>query len=102
MFKDIQPVKITERAAVEIRKIMKTKNIPVGYGLRIGVRGGGCGAELMVGFDQMKETDTSYLMSGITVYIDKGHALYVMGKEIDYYEGADAQGFTFTDTPLKS
>ena len=102
MFEKIEPVKITERAAEEIRKIMETKNIPSDYGLRIGVRGGGCGAQLMVGFDKVKETDTTYSMSGITVYVDKGHALYVMGKEIDYYEGADAQGFTFTDTPISS
>jgi len=101
MFDKIEPVKITERAAEEIRKIMETKNIPADYGLRIGVRGGGCGAQLMVGFDTLKETDTAYTMSGIPVYIDKAHALYVMGKEIDYYTGADEQGFTFTDTPLK-
>ena len=36
------PVTITERAIEEIKSIMKTKKIPVEYGLRVGVKGAGC------------------------------------------------------------
>ena len=44
MFDSLQPVILTPTAAAEARKIMQTKNIPEGYGLRVGVRGGhGCG-----------------------------------------------------------
>ena len=97
MFEDIQPISITERAATEIKKIMATKNIPVGYGLRVGIKGGGCGAQLIIGFDKKKSTDKEYLLSEIPVYIDKSHTLYIMGKSVDYYEGSDEQGFMFTD-----
>ena len=34
MFKDIRPVTLTPKAAIEVRKIMETKNIPADYGLR--------------------------------------------------------------------
>jgi iron-sulfur cluster assembly protein len=98
MLENIEPVKISLKAAGEIRKIMETKNIPAGYGLRIGIRGGGCGAQLMVGFDTMKETDRAYMISGIQVYIDKAHALYVMGKTIDFHEDSEVRGFLFTDS----
>ncbi len=53
MFEKIIPVGLTARAASEVRKIMDTKNIPADYGLRIGIRGGGCGGvALIIGFDK--------------------------------------------------
>lgn len=100
MFNQLQPVKISVRAAEEVKKIMQTKNIPAGYGLRIGVRGGtGCGgAQLIIGFDKPKDSDLSYTAEGVPVLVDKKHTLYVIGKEVDFYEGADARGFQFVDT----
>jgi len=98
MFDDLTPVTITHRAVDEIIKIMQTKNIPSDYGLRVGIKGSGCGgAALMIGFDKRKETDMAYSISGIKVYIDKRHTLYVIGKEIDFHESADAHGFMFID-----
>jgi iron-sulfur cluster assembly protein len=98
MFEKIEPVTISPRAVEEIRKIMLTKNIPADYGLRIGVRGGGCsGVSLMIGFDKKKDTDLAYSITDIPVYIDKKHTMYIIGKEIDFYEGADARGFMFVD-----
>ncbi len=78
---------------------MGTKNIPAEYGLRIGIRGGGgCGgAKLIIGFDKKKESDLSYVMEGIPVYVDKKHTMYVIGKEVDFYEGDDARGFVFAE-----
>jgi iron-sulfur cluster assembly protein len=97
MFDQLQPVKLSSRAAEEIRKIMQTKNIPDGYGLRIGVRGGhGCGgAQLIIGFDKHKESDLSYVVNGIPVYVDKKHTMYVIGKEVDWVENETESGFTF-------
>ena len=99
MFNDIQPVGITPRAAEEVKKIMKNKNIPQGYGLRIGIRGGhGCGgAQLIIGFDKRKASDLEFKVDDVDVYIDKKHTMYVIGKEVDFYDGADARGFMFTD-----
>lgn len=78
---------------------MLTKNIPADYGLRIGIRGGsGCGgAQLIVGFDKKKEADLVYEIEGIPIYVDKKHTMYVIGKEVDFYEGADARGFVFVE-----
>jgi iron-sulfur cluster assembly protein len=98
MFESIQPVTISSRAAEEIRKIMQTKNIPAEYSLRVGIRGGGCGGvSLLIGFDKKKDTDLSYLVEGIPVLVDKKHTMYIIGKEVDFYEGADARGFMFVD-----
>lgn len=103
MFADLIPVTITTRAVDEILKIMHTKNIPSDYGLRIGIKGSGCGgAALMIGFDKKKETDLIYSIADITIYIDKRHALYVVGKEIDFYESAETHGFMFVDAAAGS
>jgi iron-sulfur cluster assembly protein len=99
MFNNLQPVTISGKAAEEIRKIMKTKNIPSEYWLRVGIKGGGCGgASLLIGFDKKKDTDLSYMIHDIPVIVDKKHTMYIIGKEVDFYEGADARGFTFVDT----
>lgn len=78
---------------------MQTKNIPSGYGLRVGIRGGsGCGGhQLILGFDKPKDTDMTYTFRDIPVLVDKKQVLYVFGKEVDFYEGEDARGFVFNE-----
>lgn len=100
MFSTVQPITISAKAAAEIRKIMQTKNIPEDYSLRVGVRGGGCGGvSLIIGFDKKKPTDLSYSVEDIPVLVDKKHTMFIIGKEVDFYDGADARGFMFVDKP---
>jgi iron-sulfur cluster assembly protein len=90
------PIQISPNAAREIRKIIRKKNIPDGYGLRVGVKGGGCsGMSYVLGFDKEREKDRVFDIDGITVYMDKRHGLYLMGTVINYHDGLDARGFTF-------
>jgi len=90
------PIQISPNAAREIRKIINKKNIPDGYGLRVGVKGGGCsGMSYVLGFDKEREKDKVFNLDGITVYMDKRHGLYLMGTTINYHDGLDARGFTF-------
>ena len=98
MFDNIRPVSISGRASAEIRHIMKTKAIPDDYGLRVGIKGGGCGGmALMIGFDKKKATDLAYVVDGITVYVDKKHAMYLIGKQVDFIDESEGRGFTFVD-----
>jgi len=93
------PVRLTPRAAEAVKKIMTAKDIPEGYGLRVGVKGGGCsGMSYVLGFDKSREHDRAFELDGIAVYLDKRQGLYLMGTVIDYHDGLDARGFTF-DNP---
>ncbi|MEP2773493.1 MAG: iron-sulfur cluster assembly accessory protein [Fulvivirga sp.] len=95
---DFQPVTLTERAIEEVENIMATKNIPDGYGLRIGIKGSGScvGFTYMLGFDKKQENDIEFSIGENTpVYIEKKHTMYLVGLEVDFYEGSDAKGFTF-------
>jgi iron-sulfur cluster assembly protein len=103
MFDNIQPITVSPRALQEVRKIMETKNIPADYGLRVGIKGGGCGGvSLMLGFDKKKQTDLSYDVEGIPVYIDKKHTMYLIGKQVDFAETDEGSGFMFIDPSVPS
>jgi iron-sulfur cluster assembly protein len=51
----------------------------------------------MLGFDKRKDSDQEFLIENLTVYIDKKHTLYLIGKEIDFLENEEARGFMFVD-----
>ena len=92
------PVQLSPRATAEVRKILEVQSIPEGYGLRIGVRGGGCsGMSYILGFDKLREHDLTFDTEGILLYIDKRQGLYLMGTTIDYHDGLDARGFVFSN-----
>lgn len=90
------PVEITSRAQQEITQIIANKKIPDGYFLRIGMRGGGCGAAgFSLGFDTPNEFDQKYLTGDIEVLIDKRHIMYLLDMKVDFEERKEEQGFVF-------
>jgi iron-sulfur cluster assembly protein len=90
------PVTLSAEAVKEVKHIMAHKNIPEGYGLRIGVRGAGCaGISYILGFDKRKEQDNAYELEGIPVFIEKKQLMYLIGLEVAFHDGEDARGFTF-------
>ena len=93
----LEPVTLTPKAIQEVKHIMAHKNIPEGYGLRIGVKGGGgCGGMgFMLGFDKPVEGDLSYEQEGITIHVEKRQTMYLVGLEVDFIENSEVRGFTF-------
>ncbi|UXP30668.1 iron-sulfur cluster assembly accessory protein [Reichenbachiella agarivorans] len=93
---DIEPVNITTKAIAEVRNIMDNKGIPKDYSLRIGIKGGGCGAlGYVIGFDKANDGDITYSQQDIPIVIDKKHVMYLIGLEVDFIEESDARGFSF-------
>lgn len=93
-----QPISLTEGAKTQLRKIMQDQNVPEGYGLRVGVKGGGCsGFSYILGFDAKKDKDKEYEVDGIPVYIERAHGMYLLGMEIDWHEGLNNRGFIFNN-----
>ena len=78
------PISLTESAVNEIRNIISEKQIPADYGLRVGVKGGGCsGMSYILGFDLQKENDNVYQVGDIQIIMEKSHGMYLAGMEID-------------------
>ena len=95
---DITPISLSKPALNQLRRVMVEQNIPEGHGLRVGVKGGGCsGFSYILGFDLPKENDDTFTIDGMTVLMERAHAIYLMGMEIDWIEGLNNRGFTFTN-----
>ena len=93
------PVHLTEDAIRELLKIRTAQSeIPANYALRVGVKGGGCsGFSYILGFDAIEDDDSVFESSGIKVTMNKSHAIYLLGMEIDFVQGLDNRGFTFNN-----
>lgn len=96
-------IAITEKAVSEVKKIMSENSIPENYGLRIGVKGGGCsGLSYTLGFDEeVKDGDNVIEKDGIKVYVDWKSILYLTGTSIDYTDGLNGKGFVFNNPTAK-
>ncbi|NQV76045.1 MAG: iron-sulfur cluster assembly accessory protein [Bacteroidetes bacterium] len=97
------PVTLTDGAKKEIKKLIQQQELGSDYGLRLGVEGGGCaGMNYILGFDQKKEGDQEYSIDEIPVFMHKAHGLYLAGMEVDFKDGLNARGFTFSNPNASS
>jgi iron-sulfur cluster assembly protein len=92
-------ITITEKAKNEILRIMKSNNIPENYGLRVGVKGGGCsGLTYTLNFDEnTREGDTKIEAENVKLYIDGKSLFYLMGTQLDFSDGLNGKGFLFNN-----
>ena len=92
------PIILSDSAVVQLKRIMGEQNVPEEYGLRVGVKGGGCsGFSYILGFDVQKEKDQQFEVKGLKVLMEKSHSMYLLGMEIDWLEGLNNRGFTFSN-----
>lgn len=89
-----QPIRITAEAQNQIQNTLQSGKIPAEYGLRVGIRGGGCGSSWLLGFDLPGPSDDVYNVEGVRVIIDKKHLLYVLGVQVGFETHEGGVGFT--------
>lgn len=94
---------ITPKAAGEIKRIKAENRVPDAYGLRVGVKGGGCsGMSYVLGFDEKpKDEDETFELQGVTVFIDKKSLMYLSGTHLDFTDGLNGSGFVFNNPNAK-
>jgi len=98
-----QPVTLTDSAVKQLERIRQDENIPEGHFLRVGVKGGGCsGFTYVLGFDAQTDRDDIYDINGVKVLLEKAHAIYLLGMEIDWVEGLNNRGFSFNNPNAKT
>ena len=93
-------ITLSNRAALEVARIISEQNLGQGVSLRVGVKGGGCsGFSYTLGFDDLdpSEVDQIFEVDSIKVVCDPKSFLYVNGIEIDFEEGLMGRGFKFNN-----
>ena len=78
---------------------MAANNIPDTFGLRVGVKGGGCsGLSYSLGFDkEARETDKIVTKDGVRIFVDPKSLFYLSGTQLDYTDGLNGKGFVFNN-----
>ena len=93
------PINLTERAATEIKNIIKEQSLPEAETrLRVGVKGGGCsGFSYMLDLTEEPkgEMDEELECNGVKILVDMKSYLYLNGAEIDFKDEVMGRGFVF-------
>ena len=92
-------ISVTDKAVKEIKRIMDENNITPEFGLRIGVKGGGCsGFTYTIGFDpETREGDSIIEQEGVKLLVDGKSLFYLSGTQLDFSDGLNGKGFIFNN-----
>ena len=93
-----QPITLTDGAVKQLQLIRDQQGLDPEHGLRVGVKGGGCsGFSYILGFDKPTDKDDTFEINGMKVLMEKSHAIYLLGIEIDWLNGLNNRGFSFNN-----
>ena len=97
-------ISVTEKAARMIKVFAAKEGKEDSFGLRVGVKGGGCSGLLYtlgVVDDNATDTDRVVEDQGIKIFIDKKSYIYLAGTELDFSDGLNGKGFVFQNPNAK-
>ncbi len=87
---------VTDKALDKVREIFAREDKGIGYGIRLGVVGGGCsGLSYKIDFDKEKDKDHILTFDNIRIFIDLKSAVYLKDSTLDFQDGLDGKGFVF-------
>jgi iron-sulfur cluster assembly accessory protein len=97
------PVSLTPKAIEMVKDAMTRENLS-GYGIRVGVVGGGCsGFQYSMDFENaQRDGDAVFEHDGIKLFIDPMSSMYLQGVTIDYVVGLSGAGFKFNNPNAKN
>jgi iron-sulfur cluster insertion protein len=90
------PINLTAKALEMVRDAMSRENL-TGYGIRVGVVGGGCsGFQYSMDFENAeKDGDMVFEQDGVKLFVDPMSSMYLQGVTVDYVVGLQGAGFKF-------
>ena len=94
---------LSEKATKELKYLLKLKKLDDNFGVRIGVRGGGCsGYTYNLEFGLQHKGDVKMEKNGILVFTDPKSVLYINGTTLNYTDGLQGKGFHFDNANATS
>ena len=98
-------IQVTDKASKAVRRIaVKEGRETEDFGLRVGVKGGGCSGLLYVlSIVENTPMDTDRVVddNGLRIFIDKRSYIYLAGTELDFSDGLNGKGFVFQNPNAK-
>ncbi len=98
-------IQVTDKASKAVRRIaVKEGRETEDFGLRVGVKGGGCSGLLYVlSIQENTPLDTDRVVddNGLHIFIDKRSYIYLAGTELDFSDGLNGKGFVFQNPNAK-
>ena len=96
-------VTLTDKAVEMVKDAMQREGL-AGYGIRIGVMGGGCsGFQYSMDFENVpKDGDVTMEQDGVRLFVDAMSSMYLQGVTVDYVVGLQGAGFKFNNPNAKS
>lgn len=97
------PITITQNAIERIKFLFEKRN-KESYGIRIGIKSGGCsGLTYKIEYaDEASPFEEVIEQSGVRILIDPKAIMYLIGTEMDYSEEKFKSGFTFKNPNEKA
>ncbi len=97
------PIILTAKAVEMVKNAMAQENLQ-GYGIRVGVVGGGCsGFQYSMDFEnQARDGDLSFEQDGVKLFMDPMSSMYLQGVTVDYVVGLQGAGFKFSNPNAKN
>ena len=94
---------LTDKAIEMVKDAMQREGL-AGYGIRVGVQGGGCsGFQYSMDFEEKaKDGDVTLEQAGVKLYVDSMSSMYLQGVTIDYVQGLQGAGFKFNNPNAKN
>lgn len=91
-------ITVTEKAIEQLRKLMQVEG-KEGYGLRIGVKSGGCsGLSYYMEFvEQPLPNDNVMEFGDVKLFIDVFSGMYLNGSQLDFTDGLNGSGFVWNN-----
>lgn len=97
-------ITMTEKAVKEIKRIQTSDPTAANTSVRVQVIGGGCsGMSYKLGFDAQPPapSDKVFESEGVKVIVDPKSFLFLTGTQLDFSDGLNGTGFTFTNPNAK-
>lgn len=97
-------ITISDKAVTEIKRLKASDPDAKDSNIRVQVVGGGCsGMSYKLGFDRQPPaaSDKTFERDGVSVLIDAKSYLYLAGTTLDFSDGLNGTGFTFTNPNAK-
>jgi len=91
-------INLSKKAVSEIKYLLKLKELDSSFGVRVGVRGGGCsGYTYTLEFGRKSNSDIQMIKDGVMIFTDPKSVLYLNGTTLNYTDGLQGKGFHFNN-----